>query len=346
MIRVSDLRVSTGSFRLRGMSLDLPTGAYGAIVGPTGAGKTLLLEAIAGLQPMDSGAVFAHGEDLSSAPPEHRRLGYVPQDRALFPHMSVARNIAFGLDDRAPDNSSRVSNLVGELGIAHLVDRRPSTLSGGEAQRVALARALAPDPPALLLDEPLTGLDPATRLDMISVLRNVHRSMGTTILHVTHEMEEALALADHLGVIRGGRILQWGPLDSVYDHPMDESVARSVGVDNLLRAKVDRAGRMVAAGFDLRGPNGLSPGSALVAIRAGNVLVMSAESGRGQPARVSSVRRRSRDLLLRLLAPGEEDGEGLLASISPAAAREIGVREGADVRVAVDTEGVHVIGRR
>ncbi len=344
MIRVSDLYASAGRFRLREMSLDLPAGAYGAIVGPTGAGKTLLLETIAGLQPLDSGAVFAHGENLSSAAPEERRLGYVPQDRALFPHMSVAKNIAFGLQDRAPDNNSRVSGLVLELGIAHLVDRRPSTLSGGEAQRVALARALAPDPPALLLDEPLTGLDPATRLEMISVLRSVHRSVGTTILHVTHEMEEALALADHLGVISEGRILQWGPLDSVYYHPVDESVARSVGVDNLLRGRVDREGRVCVAGFDLRVLEGLSPGSALVAIRAGDVLVMGAENGRGQLATVTSVSRRSRDLLLRLSARGVGEGEEpLLASITAAAGREIGVREGADVRVAVEAERVHVI---
>ena len=342
MIRVSELSATAGAFRLRKMSLELPSGGYGAIVGPTGAGKTVLIEAIAGLQPVDSGSVEVDGRDLTRAAPEVRRFGYVPQDRALFPHMSVAQNIVFGLDRSPPDKWERMSDLVQLLGIGHLSERRPRTLSGGEAQRVALARALAPDPPALLLDEPLTGLDHDTRREMVGVLELIHQSTGATVLHVTHDLDEALALADHLGVIRGGQVLEWGSIDAVFGHPRDERVARSVGMDNLLDVQILGPGRMRVAGFEFPCLEGLSSGSARVAIRAGDVLITSSGDERGRPATVSAMRRRSRDILVRLSAHADAE-MALLASCSPARARQLGLRVGGEVRVLIEPERIHLL---
>ncbi|MEZ6058094.1 MAG: ABC transporter ATP-binding protein [Planctomycetaceae bacterium] len=200
MIAVENLTVSVGQFRLQGISIDIPQGAYGVLMGRTGCGKTTLLEAIAGLRPIESGTIRIGNCDVTQFDPATRGIGYVPQDAALFSTMTVRDHLGFALMIRnTPQREidSRVDQLATQLEIQHLLSRRPVGLSGGERQRVALGRALASNPPVLLLDEPLSALDPSTRGNMQDLLRNIAKQTGVTILHVTHNAEEARQLATH-----------------------------------------------------------------------------------------------------------------------------------------------------
>jgi ABC-type sugar transport system ATPase subunit len=209
MIATDDLRVRAGSFTLAGVSLAVATGEYAVLMGKTGCGKTTLLEALCGLRPVESGRIVLLGRDVTRLKPAERDVGYVPQDLALFPTLSVGEHLAFALQVRrrpAAEIASRVQEMAGLLGVAHLLGRRPQGLSGGEAQRVALGRALAFHPRILLLDEPLSALDEDTRGEMAHLLRCVQRRTGVTTLHVTHSLTEARRLADRLFVMERGSL--------------------------------------------------------------------------------------------------------------------------------------------
>ena len=241
-MQVRDLSVDLGEFHLREITLDVAPGEYMVILGPTGGGKTVLLETIAGLHKPSRGGVLMNGEDATTTPPEGRGIGFVYQDYALFPHLNVADNIAFGLTLRRGRRrearavvQERVNEMAQLLSIEHLLHRSPSTLSGGEQQRVALARALIVKPRLLLLDEPLSALDPATREDLQRELARLHRALGTTTIHVTHDFEEAVALGDRIAVLNAGRIVQVGLPDEIFRKPTSEFVARFVGVRKILQ---------------------------------------------------------------------------------------------------------------
>ncbi len=209
MIAVENLTVRAGSFLLEGVSFALAAGQYGVLMGRTGSGKTTLLEALCGLKPVIGGTITLVGRDVTRLKPAERGIGYVPQDRALFPTMTVWDHLAFALVIRkwpAPAVEARVGELADLLGLGRLLDRKPHGLSGGEAQRVALGRALASRPRVLLLDEPLNALDEETREEMCSLLRSVRRLTGVTALHITHSPAEAAKLADRVFVLRGGRV--------------------------------------------------------------------------------------------------------------------------------------------
>ncbi|NPV45911.1 MAG: ATP-binding cassette domain-containing protein [Armatimonadetes bacterium] len=237
MVSVTNLRLHVGSFSLHDVSLTVPPGEYLCIVGPTGSGKTLLLETIAGLHHPESGRVLVGGVDVTSSPPQARGLGYVPQDYALFPHMSVSDNIAYGLVERGVARTERLERVQGMaewLGILHLLERRPGTLSGGERQRVALARALVLQCQILLLDEPFSAVDQLTRRGIIADLRRLVAELGLTVLHVTHDFQETHALASWVGVMHGGRLLQVGPLEEVFLRPASRRAAEFTGMANVL----------------------------------------------------------------------------------------------------------------
>jgi molybdate/tungstate transport system ATP-binding protein len=207
MIAVDNLAVRAGSFALEKVSFAVPAGEYGVLMGKTGSGKTTLLEALAGLKPVHAGRVTLLGRDVTRLKPAERGVGYVPQDLALFPTLTVREHLAFALAVRGWDADStdrRVGELAELLGLRHLLGRRPQGLSGGESQRVALGRALSYRPRVLLLDEPLSALDEDTRAEMIALLRSVQRLTGVTVLHVTHGPAEARQLADRLLLLEDG----------------------------------------------------------------------------------------------------------------------------------------------
>jgi ABC-type Fe3+/spermidine/putrescine transport system ATPase subunit len=253
MLRLEGIDVKLGDFRLREISLNVKPGTYLALLGPTGTGKTVLLETIAGVYRPTHGYIYVKGRDVTHLAPEARHLGIVYQDYALFPHLTVFQNIAFGLRLKGvPDRTviGEVEKMARFLDIAALLKRRPTRLSGGERQRVALARALVMDPYVLLLDEPLGALDRAIRGRIQNELKRIHTELGVTILHITHDLEEAFFLADRMAVMKDGSILQEGTPDEVCRRPRNRHVAELVGIENLIAARVE-GGRLSTAMGDL-----------------------------------------------------------------------------------------------
>jgi ABC-type sugar transport system ATPase subunit len=217
MIEIDNLSLRAGRFHLEGLSLHVPQGQYAVLMGKTGSGKTTLLEAISGLKPVQGGTIRLLDQDVTRLKPAERGIGYVPQDLALFPTMTVREHLAFALIVRRWEDTrvvKRVAELSELLGLGRLLDRRPAGLSGGESQRVALGRALAYQPRILLLDEPLSALDEETREEMVVLLRSVQRCTGVTTLHVTHSRTEAHKLADRLLILHNGKIDEATPLKS------------------------------------------------------------------------------------------------------------------------------------
>lgn len=255
-LRVRNLCVDAGKFSLRNVDLDIAMGEYFVLLGPTGSGKTVFLETLAGLRRPSQGHIYLGDRELTGLPPEQRGIGFVYQTQALFPHLTVAENIAFGLRLRGHPKTEiarRVEEIATALGIGGLLSRTPRTLSGGEAQRVALARALVLKPDLLLLDEPLSALDPSTREALQEELRRLHRTHGTTTVHVTHNFEEAISLGERIGVLqleeqggrRESRVIQVGTPEEVFRHPATPFVARFVGAKNLFRGNAVRRGEVV-----------------------------------------------------------------------------------------------------
>ena len=209
MIAIDNLAVQAGGFRLEGISLRVPTGKYGVLMGRTGSGKTTLVECLCGLRSLEKGRIELAGRDVTELRPGERNIGYVPQDGALFPTMTVRDHLALPLEIRKWKPAAigrRTDQLADLLGIAHLLDRLPGKLSGGEIQRVALGRALAFSPTTLILDEPLSAMDARTRRQMYRLLKDVQQWTQMTVLHITHSIHEAGELADCRFVLRQGRV--------------------------------------------------------------------------------------------------------------------------------------------
>jgi len=226
---VRGLTASAGAFGLGPVDLDVPAGRVLVLLGPSGAGKTTMLGAIAGLRPSLTGQLRLAGGDIARLPPERRRIGMVFQDGALFPHLSVRENIRFGPKAGGPASVADADQMLDRLGISGLADRSPGSLSGGERQRVALARALAIQPALLLLDEPLSALDQPTREELRGVLQQILGELAIPAMHVTHDRDEALSLGDDLAIIADGTIRQAGPAHQVAAHPADQAAARLLG---------------------------------------------------------------------------------------------------------------------
>ena len=211
MIAVEKLALRQGDFSLNDLSFELPEGAYGVLVGRSGCGKTSLLEAVCGLRPISSGRIILGGRDVTNLKPGERGVGYVPQDGALFPHLSVARQLAFSLVLRKTQPAKiakRVEELSERLGITHLLDRMPDSLSGGECQRVALGRALSLYPKYLCLDEPLSALDDETHEEIYGLLQQTVKGSDVTVLHVTHNKREVESLADVVLRMKGKELIR------------------------------------------------------------------------------------------------------------------------------------------
>ena len=243
MIEIKNLSLQLGDFYLKDLNLTIADREYFVIIGPTGAGKTVLLEYIAGLHRLHSGEIWVDGKNITHLAPEEREIGYVPQDYVLFPFLNVVGNISFGLKRSKFSKSEiarRVDDLVKLMGITHLLRRDIRTLSGGEKQRVALARALAPSPRILLLDEPLASLDLQTSRHLMLELRRIHRELGITTIHITHNQTEAEEMADRIAIINTGRLEQVGQPEEVFFYPNSETVSGFIGAPNILDCDYSR----------------------------------------------------------------------------------------------------------
>ena len=240
MLKLENVSKNWREFKIESIDLEVKRNEYFVILGPSGAGKTLLLETIAGIHVPDVGRIYVDGVDVTDLPPEKRGVAYIPQNYALFPHMTVYDNIAYGLKIRKADNIYETVKMLAEvLGIDHLLHRKPKTLSGGEKQRVAIARALVVQPKVLLLDEPFSNLDVQIRSKLIGEIKRWQREFEFTAVHVTHSFEEAFCLADRIGIMLNGKITQVGKPDDVFLKPKNEDIARFLGYENIFEGHAE-----------------------------------------------------------------------------------------------------------
>ncbi len=275
MISVEDLNISLQGFNLSNINLSVEDNEFFILMGPTGAGKTVLLEAIAGLVPIKSGKILIGEKDITKLPPEKRGVSIVYQDYALFPHLTVLENIAYGLHFHRIDKKQaekRLNRLLEILNLSHLKERLPINLSGGEKQRVALARALIVEPGVLLLDEPLSALDPGLREEVRTALKRLHQSSITTFLMVTHDFAEVLSLAGRAAVMNKGLIEQVGDVKEIFEKPSSPFVADFVGMKNLFKASFSGTYAMVS-GLRIEIGRTVDPSSHYLAVRPEDIVI-------------------------------------------------------------------------
>jgi len=349
MIRTEKLCFRIGGFELKNLSIDVPAGQYYVLLGPPGAGKTILLECLCGLRRIDSGRIYIDGRDVTDLEPRLRGIGYVPQDYALFPHISVRQNIGFGLRVRGLGREEleaaigRVTNL---LGIEHLLPRAIQGLSGGEKQRVALARALVIEPKVLLLDEPVCALDEATRQHLCGQLAGIQRQLGLTVIHVSHNLEEALSVADCAAILHQGRLMQQGTMEDLLRRCNCEFVARFTRCANIFCAQAvssDVASTIVQLGDSQLRIVGRHRGQVRFMIRPEDVLVLAGterhpDRENAFVVKVTQWRHCGGYVRVELWGP-----VGLVAHLSRAAFAELGVDTNGDLTAVLQTPCIHVL---
>lgn len=348
-ICVEKLSKKWENFSIHNVSLRVANGEYFITLGPTGAGKTLLLELIAGFHKPDSGKIRIDDGDVTGFPPEKRGIGFVPQEYMLFPHMTVAENVEFGLKMHNVPQAKRekmVKEILEFMGLSHLSGRLPMTLSGGEQQKTALARALVIKPKILLLDEPLSALDVSTQKKMQNELKRLHKELKITTVHVTHNQIEAFILADRLAIMKDGTIIQTGSPEQVFHKPKDDFVARFVGFENLLEgkvlesqggiAKIDIGGVVVEAVTE-------RVGGCMVGIRPDEIIVSR------QPFK-SSMRNTLKGKFVDFMDMGslvslivKVDGASLVALITKRSFLEMKLKKGSEVCLLFKASAVHII---
>ena len=265
---------------VNGASFDVAEGEIVALLGPSGCGKTTTLRLVGGFETPDTGSVLLRGRDITALAPERRGIGFVFQDYALFPHLSVAANVGFGLRGRpALEVRARVAEMLEMVGLANLSTRMPHQLSGGQQQRVALARTLALAPPLVLLDEPFSNLDAAMRLETRQEVRTLLRRAGSAAILVTHDQEEALALADRVAVMQAGEILQIDAPDAVYRSPTSEFVAGFLGRSNIMEGEA--RGNWAETALGRVAIDRSAEGHVRLAVRPEQIVISSAEDAVG-----------------------------------------------------------------
>jgi len=347
MIRTEEISFSIGTFEMRRLSIDIAEGEYFILLGPPGSGKTIFLECLCGLKKIRSGRISIDGRDVTALEPRRRGIGYVPQDYALFPHLSVEHNISFGLRAHgyAEANIIETADL---LGIRHLLSRSIDGLSGGEKQRVALARALVLKPKILLLDEPVCALDEVTRQQVCAQLSDIQRRLDLTTVHVSHNLEEAFSVADRAAILHDGLLQQVGTLDELLRKPTSEFVARFMRCENIFCAKVigrgarDSDTRVKLGGIELQ-VAGRHSNKLMLMIRPEDLLVGPASryTGKGENIiRATLVRSRDCGGYVRV----ELDGPiSLVAHMTHAAFADLHEKNYTDVVAELGLNNVHVL---
>lgn len=351
MIEFENVFLTLGDFKLEDVSFEVKRGEYFIIVGPSGAGKTIIIEAIAGLHQPDRGRILVRGEDVTVLPPEKRRISLVYQDYSLFPHMTVFENVAYGLR-RLGRPKNEIAKEVGEMlerfGINHLKERNPLTLSGGEQQRVAIARSIIVNPQILLMDEPFSALDPASRDIFISDMKKVQAEEDLTIVQVSHSRDEVYALADNIAVIIDGRLECIGDVGDVFDRPATIETARFTGIENMFEATVvskengvaliDIGGRGITAVTDSE------PGEEVMAcIRGTDITILKCDGTE------SSARNRFDGKVtdIHFNGPvakiGIDCGFYIVAVITDRSVKELGIKKGEDIAISFKATAVHII---
>jgi molybdopterin-binding protein len=354
MIQLQEVSLRLGNFRLERVSLEVPPGGYGLVIGPTGSGKTSLLEAVAGHVPIVQGKILLDGRDVTDQAPERRNVGFVYQSYHLFPHRSVRENIGYGLrNGREADPAGRVNQLAALLGISPLLDRSIHGLSGGEQQRVALARALAPRPRILLLDEPFAAVDPALRRVLRRELQQIREQEGVTTLHVTHDVEDALRLGDMVAVLSEGRVAQAGPPEHVFRYPNSPFVANFLGSGTILKGTLTATGPAEGSPprFSARfesGPLSLDvvadrEGEAHAVIRPEDLLLSHNPLPDYPRNRFAGTVRRVERLGPIAHVQVEVAGVNLLAAVTTATAESLELANGTRVMVGLKATAVHLL---
>ena len=334
-IAVRNLSKRFGGFQaVDGVSFEVPEGQLVALLGPSGSGKSTILRIIAGLEPADSGEVELTGEDATNLPVQRRGVGFVFQHYALFRHMTIRQNVAFGLEVQRLEKGEiqrRVDELLELVQLAGYAGRYPSQLSGGQRQRVALARALAPRPKVLLLDEPFGALDSRVRDELRTWLRKLHDEVHVTSLFVTHDQQEAFEVSDQIVVLNKGRIEQMGPPQDLYEHPASPFVTEFLGAVNVLPLEsvlsMDTMREEAPLPLDLPSPNG----PVLVYVRPHDLEVTRISDGR--PAWFAHLRRLTRLGGLVRLELDLNDGTNLLVQLTRERCQELNLVDGDDLYV-------------
>jgi putative spermidine/putrescine transport system ATP-binding protein len=284
-VQLNDLAKHFGRVKaLDGLSLDIAEGELVALLGPSGCGKTTALRALAGLQELDRGQMIVDGKDVTFQNANKRGMGMVFQAYSLFPHMTARDNVEYGLKLKAHKTSgdkrkARSSELLELVGLSTHANHYPHQLSGGQQQRIALARALAISPKVLLLDEPLSALDAKVRTQLREEIRRIQLELGTTTLFVTHDQEEALSIADRVGVMRNGQLEQIATPAEMYDRPSTAFVAEFVGLTNPMAGKVSSGSIEILGGVVKTLPGSITSGSGIALIRPENIDVVANKSG-------------------------------------------------------------------
>jgi iron(III) transport system ATP-binding protein len=351
-LRIERLTKQFGAFSaLKDISLEIFPGEFVCFLGPSGCGKTTLLRAIAGLDIQTSGRIFQADKEISTLPASHRDFGIVFQSYALFPNLTVAANVGYGLVSRGipkVEIQTRVVELLQLVGLPESARKYPAQLSGGQQQRIAVARALALSPGLLLLDEPLSALDARVRAHLRMEIRRLHQRLGVTTIMVTHDQEEALTMADRIVVMNHGVIEQVGTPTEVYRKPASAFVADFVGTTNFLPGVVISPSQVRVSGIDLDCDLGIKPGAGhdvTLAIRPEDVVVRNI--GAGTPnsfqARVAEIEFLGSFCRVGLALNG--GAPALLADFSINAVRDLSIDHGKEMRVALPRERLRVFPR-
>jgi len=319
---------------LGGVSLQIRKGEFFTLLGPSGCGKTTLLKLIAGFESPTTGHILLDGSDITFDPPNERPVNTVFQSYALFPHLSVADNIGFGLKMQGrpkAEVAATVTRMLALVRLDKMADRKPGQLSGGQQQRVALARALAPSPKVLLLDEPLSALDLQLRKEMQIELKRLQVETGITFIFVTHDQEEALTMSDRIGVMQSGHLLQVGDPRTIYTRPANRFVASFIGESNFLTGTLDGTALTLDAGPRMSveaGQGAPTQGRVTAAIRPEQIRITSATLGDGIPAKVTQTVYFGTDTHCRVVL---KDGTEITVRLQSPASGDVGLHPGSEV---------------